>query len=147
MTRVVGQVVMSPRNFRAFMGGNTVAFVSATVLILLVLPARSYIYSLHLSLLFLTYTYLTAVDIIAGHTLLTKCFIIVAWLFICGVLTLRFYMHIAKSIFNDAWWLPWLYVLATKIFYHVPPNPVARSLSHFANRLMMRRKVSGLELK
>ncbi|XP_027182763.1 ankyrin repeat-containing protein BDA1-like [Coffea eugenioides] len=145
MTGVVGKVIMSPGNFGDFMGGNTVAFVFATAVIFWALPARPYIYCLHISLLFLTYAYLTAVDIISDQNVLTTSLIIVTWLFICGVLALRFYMHIAKSIFNDAWWLPKLYVLATNTFYQIPTNPVAIRLNRFANRLMMHHKVSRLE--
>ncbi|XP_071918198.1 ankyrin repeat-containing protein BDA1-like [Coffea arabica] len=142
---VVGKVIMSPSDFRDFMGGNTVAFVSAILVVFWALPARPYIYSLHISLLFLTYAYLAAVGIISDQNLLTTSLLIVIGLFICGVLVLRFYMHIAKSIFNDAWWLPKLYVLATNTFYQIPTNPVARSLNRFANRLMLHHKVSRLE--
>ncbi|XP_071917257.1 ankyrin repeat-containing protein BDA1-like [Coffea arabica] len=141
--QVAGKVVMSYHNFNEFIAGNTVAFVFATMVIFSVLPGRPYILGLHISLVFLTYSYLNAIQIIAELSKSTKFLIIISWFVISVAFGVRIFLFIAKALFYDAWWLPRLSLLATNSLYQIPIKGVERIIQ-FGYRLKMQHRVSRL---
>ncbi|PIN12269.1 hypothetical protein CDL12_15128 [Handroanthus impetiginosus] len=110
MSGVAGKMVMKSRDYRHFMPANTAAFTLSIAMILLVLQGQPSNIFLLLCLMFLTYSYLSAMNIISNSGALSKSMFVTCWSVIGTAFGIKLLFTFVKALVDEVWWMPRLNV-------------------------------------
>ncbi|PIN08544.1 hypothetical protein CDL12_18882 [Handroanthus impetiginosus] len=125
MSDGAGKMVMKRLDYRHFMPANTAAFTLSIAMILLVLQGRPSNIFLLLCLIFLTYSYLSAMNIISDSGALTKSMFIICWSVIGSAFFIKLSFSFVKALVDEVWWMP---RLSIKVNNSILDRPVGRWL-------------------
>ncbi|CAA0820482.1 Ankyrin repeat family protein [Striga hermonthica] len=103
-----GKMVMESGMYVQFMPANTLAFTLSMVIIIFVLHGRPYNIILHGCLIFLAYSYLVAMESIAGEKEggVAQLMFVLSWGVLSSAFGVKMLYYLVKALFEDVWWLP-----------------------------------------
>ncbi|KAL1551946.1 ankyrin repeat-containing protein BDA1-like [Salvia divinorum] len=103
---LAGQMVMEKAKYRYFMPSNTFAFALSIVIVIFVVPGTPVFLILHICLLFMSVSYLLALDAISYYTGISDMIFYMAVYAIGGAYIVKLLYYPVKALLIDEdWWL------------------------------------------